>query len=127
MEPSKPVLILDSLVFCDPSQTTFLPILIYLASFYKTREILPHVCFIVFSLAHMGLILLYQFVNLLKRFGICDFHPNFLLDWIDSAIFANYLAFYGVHSRPGACLIDKRLVLDADNLRNVCYHCTAGL
>ena len=45
----KSVTLLDFPVFCDPCQTTSPPSLVLLASFYKTFEILPHICFIVFS------------------------------------------------------------------------------
>lgn len=79
MELSKSVPMSDSLVFCNPCQTTGLPTLVYLASFYKIRETFPHVCFIIFGLLYLGLILLYQFVNLLGRFGKRVFYPDLLL------------------------------------------------
>ena len=55
----------------------------------------------------MGSILFYQFVNLFERFSSRILYPNFLLDQIDNASFANYLAFYTMHPRLGAHLIDK--------------------
>ena len=78
--PSKSIPVLDSPVFCNPCQTTGQPIFVYLASFYKTQKTLPYIYFIIFYPAHMGLILLYQFDNLLKRFGGYILYPNLLLD-----------------------------------------------
>lgn len=80
MAPSKSILELNFSIFCDLYQIIGLPNLIYLANFYKTQKTFPYVYFIVFCLAHIGLILLYQFVNLLERFGGHIFYPNLLLD-----------------------------------------------
>ncbi len=120
VEVGKPVRVLDSRVFCDSGQTTGLPNLVCLTSFYKAYETFLHVTFLVFAPLHMSSISLYQFVNLLRRFSQRVFHPNFLLDEINRVGFASYLAFYAVHPSPGTCPIKERLVLDSDGLRIVC-------
>lgn len=107
VERSKLVLVLDSLVFYDLFQITDLPNLIYFANFYKTQEIFSHICFIDFGLAYISSILLYQFVNLLKRFGGPIIHPNILLYQINSIGFANSFAIYAMYPGPSACQINK--------------------
>ncbi len=65
----------------------------------------------------MRSILLYQFVNLLGRFDERILHSNLLLDKIDKAGFASYLAFYTAHLGPSDHPIGKWLGLDLDSLR----------
>lgn len=126
VETRKSVLVFDSTVLCDFCQINGLPILVYLANFYKIWENLLYICFIVFGLSYIGSILLYQFVNQLERFWGRIHHLNLLLGKIDSAGFISYLAFYAAEPGLGICLIEKWLVLNLDNLHSVCYHYTTG-
>lgn len=81
---NKPIIVFDSSIFCDFYQTTGLPSFTLFASFFKPCKTFPYVCFIIFILLHIGFILLYPFVNLLKRFGKHVLHFNFLMDGIRS-------------------------------------------
>lgn len=78
VEMGKPIMVFDSLVFYDPCQITGLSSFVLLTSFYKICEIFLYITFIVFALLHIGLILLYQFVNLLERFGKRILYSNLL-------------------------------------------------
>ena len=107
IKPSKPISILNSIVFCDLYQTINLPSLFLLASIDKTYKIFPHVCFMLLALVYMSQILFYQFINLLERFGKCILYPNFLLNGIDRVGFASYFAFYATHLDLSTCAIIK--------------------
>ena len=52
----------------------------------------------------MSPILLYQFVNLLGRFGVRVLHPYFFLNQINRAVFASNIAFHAAYPGPGARL-----------------------
>lgn len=79
-ETGKSVTVLHSPVCYDLCQTIGPRSLVLLTSFYTTRETFPNIFFIVFALLHMGPIWLYQFVNLLERFGKRILYLNLLLD-----------------------------------------------
>lgn len=89
VETEKLVIILGSWVFWALYQITNPLSFILLINFYKIYKIFPHINFIVFALLYMGPILLYQFINLFKRFGKYVFYLNLLLNKIDKVGFAS--------------------------------------
>lgn len=107
IKPSNPISVFNSLVFCDFYQITGPPILIHLASFYKTQETFLYISFIIFSPLYISPILFHQFVNLLGRFSKCVFYSNLVLNQINKVGFASYLVFHTVHLGPGNCLVEE--------------------
>lgn len=67
----------------------------------QNLQTFPHVSFFIFASLNIGLLLLYQFVNLLGRFVKRVFYSILLLHEINRAGFAGYLTFYTAYPDLG--------------------------